>query len=57
MFVRHRERLSTQPKLYKRWERFVFNKPVEEDDDLLNGLDTALLSARARRPTTWTTQC
>ena len=38
VFVRHRERLSTQSKLYKRWERFIFNKPVEEDDDLLNGL-------------------
>ena len=38
VFVRHRERLSDHPKLYKRWERFVFNKPVEEDDDLLNGL-------------------
>ena len=38
VFVRHRERLSDHPKLYKRWERFVFNKPVEEDDDLLRGL-------------------
>ena len=38
VFVRHRERLSTDPKLYKRWERFVFNKPVEETDDLLKGL-------------------
>ena len=38
VFVRHRERLSTQPRLYKRWERFVFNKPVEEDNDLLIGL-------------------
>ena len=38
VFVRYREHLSTNPKLYKRWERFVFNKPVEEDDDLLKGL-------------------
>ena len=38
VFLRYRERLSTRPKLYKRWERFVFNKPVDEDDDLLKGL-------------------
>lgn len=38
VFLRHRERLSGKGRLYKRWERFVFNKPVEEDDDLLRGL-------------------
>ena len=38
LFFRYKEHISTNPKLYKRWERFVFNKPVEEDDDLLRGL-------------------
>ena len=38
VFVCHRERLSGNPRLYKRWERFVFNRPVEEGDDLLRGL-------------------
>ena len=38
VFLRHRERLSTKSRLYKRWERFVFSKPVDEDDDLLMGL-------------------
>ena len=38
VFLRYRERLSTNPKLYKRWERFVFSKPVDEEDDFLRGL-------------------
>ena len=38
VFLRHRERLSGNGRLYKRWERFVFNKPIDEDDDLLRGL-------------------
>ena len=38
VFLRYRERLSATPKLYKRWERFVFDKPLNEDDDLLTGL-------------------
>ena len=38
VFLRHRERLGGEGRLYKRWERFVFNQPVEEDDDLLRGL-------------------
>ena len=38
VFLRHRERLSLKGKLYKRWERFVFNKPIEEVDDLCRGL-------------------
>ena len=38
VFLRHREQLSSNGRLYKRWERFLFNKPVEEDDDLLRGL-------------------
>ena len=38
LFVRHREHLRTDPRLYKKWERFIFDKPVEVDDDLLLGL-------------------
>ena len=38
VFLRHRERLSGNGQLYKRWERFLFNKPVDEGDDLLRGL-------------------
>ena len=38
VFLHHRERLSGNGQLYKRWERFVFNKPVDEYDDLLRGL-------------------
>lgn len=37
VFLRHRERLSSNGRLYKRWERLVFKKPVESDD-LLTGL-------------------
>ena len=46
LFVRHRELLRGAPKLYKRWERLVFDKPVESDE-LLRGL--VLLAARAFR--------
>ncbi|PVE22839.1 hypothetical protein DC522_19050 [Microvirga sp. KLBC 81] len=40
-FVRHRERLRSQPKLYKRWERFVFNKPIECEDLMLGLIQLA----------------
>lgn len=36
-FARHRARLQTQPKLYKRWERMVFRAPIETRD-LAEGL-------------------
>ena len=38
VFLRYRERLSLKGQLYKKWERFVFNKPIEEVDDLCRGL-------------------
>ena len=38
LFFRHRERLRGNPRLYKQWLRLVFDKPIEEDDDLLLGL-------------------
>jgi len=31
-FARHRLRLQTDPKLYKRWERMVFRAPIESRD-------------------------
>lgn len=31
-FARHRSRLQTNPKLYKRWERMVFRAPIETRD-------------------------
>jgi len=31
-FARHRPRLQTDPKLYKRWERMVFRTPIETRD-------------------------
>ncbi|GHD20794.1 hypothetical protein GCM10016234_33510 [Tianweitania populi] len=31
-FARHRPRLQTNPKLYKRWERMVFRAPIETRD-------------------------
>ncbi|KQP52455.1 hypothetical protein ASF41_12435 [Methylobacterium sp. Leaf111] len=31
-FARHRPRLQTEPKLYKRWERMVFRAPIETRD-------------------------
>lgn len=36
-FAKHRARLQTQPKLYKRWERMVFRAPIETRD-LAEGL-------------------
>ena len=36
-FTEHRERLKTEPRLYKRWERLVFQAPIETDD-LAEGL-------------------
>jgi S-DNA-T family DNA segregation ATPase FtsK/SpoIIIE len=36
-FARHRPRLQTDPKLYKRWERMVFRAPIETQD-LTDGL-------------------
>lgn len=36
-FVKHRERIRSDPRLYKKWERYVFDKPIE-CDDLLIGL-------------------
>ena len=37
-FGKHRERLADKPNLYKRWERLVFDTPVDEEDDLLRGI-------------------
>ncbi len=31
-FATHRDRLRSDPKLYRRWERLVFRKPIEMDD-------------------------
>lgn len=31
-FTKHRARLQTEPKLYKRWERMVFRAPIETRD-------------------------
>ena len=36
-FTRHRSKLQTDPKLYKRWERLVFRAPLE-CEDLAEGL-------------------
>ena len=36
-FHRHREKLRADPRLFKRWERLVFRKPIETDD-LAEGL-------------------
>jgi S-DNA-T family DNA segregation ATPase FtsK/SpoIIIE len=44
-FNTHRERLRADPKLYRRWEKLVFRKPIETDD-LAAGL--IQLIARAR---------
>lgn len=40
-FTRHRERLRSEPKLYKRWERYVFAKPIESKDLMLGLLELA----------------
>ncbi|WP_198382982.1 FtsK/SpoIIIE domain-containing protein [Roseomonas sp. KE2513] len=44
-FGEHRERLRADPKLYRRWEKLVFRKPIETDD-LAAGL--LMLAERAR---------
>ena len=44
-FAAHRDRLRSDPKLYRRWERLVFRKPIEVDD-LAEGL--LRLAERAR---------
>lgn len=31
-FNRHRSRLQSDPKLYKRWEKLIFRAPIETDD-------------------------
>lgn len=41
----HRDRLRADPKLFKRWERLVFRKPIETSD-LAEGLLRVALSAR-----------
>lgn len=38
IFLHHRERLRLNPRLYKKWQNMVFDKPVEEFDDLVIGL-------------------
>lgn len=38
IFLRHRERIRTNSRLYKKWQDMVFDKPVEEFDDLIIGL-------------------
>ena len=38
IFERHGERIRTNPKLYKKWQVFIFDRPVEETGDLLVGL-------------------
>ncbi len=38
IFGNHRERLAEKPNLYKRWERLIFDAPVDEEDDLLRGI-------------------
>lgn len=38
IFLSHRERLRLNPRLYKRWQNMVFDKPIEEFDDLTIGL-------------------
>lgn len=44
-FHRHREKLRADPKVFKRWERLVFRKPIETDD-LAEGLLKLALNAR-----------
>ncbi len=38
IYFHHRERLRERPQLYKQWHWLIFDKPIEEDDDLLPGL-------------------
>lgn len=44
-FSDHRERLRADPKLYRRWEKLVFRKPIETDDLAAGFL---MLAERAR---------
>jgi DNA segregation ATPase FtsK/SpoIIIE, S-DNA-T family len=44
-FSRHRDKLRNDPKLYRRWERLVFRKPIEVND-LAEGM--LRLAARLR---------
>jgi S-DNA-T family DNA segregation ATPase FtsK/SpoIIIE len=44
-FAEHRERLRAEPKLYRRWEKLIFRKPIESSD-LAEGL--LRLAERAR---------
>ena len=47
VYSHHRERLREFPKLYRQWLRLIFDKPIQEDDDLLLGL--VALAERALR--------
>lgn len=47
VYSHHRERLREVPRLYKQWLRLIFDKPIQEDDDLLLGL--IALAERALR--------
>ena len=38
LFERHGERLRSNPKLFKKWQVLIFDRPVEETGDLLVGL-------------------
>ena len=38
IFFRHRERLKDRSALYRKWLQLIFNKPIQESDDLLLGL-------------------
>lgn len=38
IFVRHGERLRRNPPLYRKWQTVMFDKPLEETDDLIVGL-------------------
>lgn len=38
VYFRHCERLKERPSLYKKWHHVIFNKPIQEVDDLLAGL-------------------
>lgn len=38
IYFHHRERLREAPALYRQWLRLIFDKPIQEDGDLLLGL-------------------
>ena len=38
IFEQHGERIRSNPKLYKKWQVFIFDRPVEETGELLIGL-------------------